>query len=173
MKSVHTITLALALLIGLSMPSVAQTVTPSLKGLHDITSTNITKTAEMLDDDMYAYRPAVSVRTAGQLLAHIANSQYFFCSTAAGSENPMSENIEETATTKEAIIAALKASMAYCTQVYTDMTDAQGAEMRSFFGNEMAASALLAFNTAHNYEHYGNLVTYMRINGITPPSSAQ
>ena len=50
-------------------------------------------------------------------------------------------------------------------------TDAQGAEMVSFFGNQMAASAVLAFNSAHNYEHYGNLVTYMRMNGIVPPSS--
>jgi uncharacterized damage-inducible protein DinB len=53
------------------------------------------------------------------------------------------------------------------------MTDAQGAEARTLFGNPMAASAVLAFNTTHNYEHYGNLVTYMRLNGIVPPSSQQ
>ena len=51
------------------------------------------------------------------------------------------------------------------------MDDATGAEMVSLMGNDMAKSAILAFNSAHNYEHYGNLVTYMRLNGITPPSS--
>ena len=35
----------------------------------------------------------------------------------------------------------------------------------------MARSAVLAFNSGHTYEHYGNLVTYMRLNGITPPTS--
>ena len=51
------------------------------------------------------------------------------------------------------------------------MSDADGSEMRNLFGNEMAASAVLAFGATHNYEHYGNLVTYMRLNGIVPPSS--
>ncbi len=51
------------------------------------------------------------------------------------------------------------------------MTDASGAEIKNLFGMEIAASAIMAFNSAHNYEHYGNLVTYMRIKGVVPPSS--
>ena len=51
------------------------------------------------------------------------------------------------------------------------MTAATGAEMVSFFGDQMAKAGVLAFNSMHNYEHYGNLVTYMRLNGIVPPSS--
>jgi uncharacterized damage-inducible protein DinB len=80
-------------------------------------------------------------------------------------------NFEETATTKEDIIAALESSLDYCAGVYEGMTDETGAEMTTVFGMEMARSAILALNSAHNYEHYGNLVTYMRINGIVPPSS--
>src|SRR5690606_11222769 len=118
---------------------------------------------------MYAYQPTEDVRTAGQMLAHIADAQYFFCSTAAGTVSPNEVNVEETATTKAEIVPALKDAFAYCDGVYASMTDAQGAEARSMFGNDMAASGVLAFNTAHNYEHYGNLVTYMRLNGIVPP----
>ena len=151
----------------------AEPVMRSLEGLHQMTSGNIVATAEMLDDAMYAYRPTVDVRTAGQLLAHIANAQYFFCSTAAGTANPNEVDIEETATTKEDILPALKEAFAYCDSIYTSMTDAQGAEARDMFGNPMVASGVLAFNTTHNYEHYGNLVTYMRMNGIVPPSSQQ
>jgi uncharacterized damage-inducible protein DinB len=152
---------------------VAEPVMRSLQGLHQMTSANIVKTAEMLDDAMFAYRPTEDVRTAGQMLAHIANAQYFFCSTAAGTPSPNEVNIEETATTKADITAALKDAFAYCDGVYASMTDAQGAEARAMFGNPMAASGVLAFNTTHNYEHYGNLVTYMRMNGIVPPSSQQ
>jgi len=146
-------------------------VTQSLKGLQDITVTNLTKTAEMLEDSMYAYRPTDEVRTAGQILAHVANSQFAFCAGAAGEKSPNEQNYEETATTKADILAALKAGFAYCDQVYAKMTDADGAKMHKFFGNDMAASGILAFNAAHNYEHYGNLVTYMRMNHIVPPSS--
>lgn len=151
----------------------ADPVMRSLQGLHQMTSATIVRTAEMLDDAIYAYRPTEEVRTAGQILAHIADAQYFFCSTAAGTPSPNEVNFEESATTKAEIVPALKDAFAYCDGVYASMTDAQGAEARSMFGNEMAASGVLAFNTTHNYEHYGNLVTYMRMNGIVPPSSQQ
>ena len=169
-------TLAVLSLCALSGSALAQDVPDSpviatLKGIHDMTSGNIMATAEMLDDEMYAFQPTEEVRSTGQLLAHIANAQYAFCSAAAGEESPNDQNLEETATTKADIVAALGAALAYCEGVYDAMTDAQGAVVRPFFGNEMAASGILAFNSAHNYEHYGNLVTYMRMNGITPPSS--
>ena len=52
-------------------------------------------------------------------------------------------------------------------------TDARGAESVQFFTGPNTVFGVLAFNSAHNYEHYGNLVTYMRLNGITPPSSME
>lgn len=173
MKTAYTLNLAILLLIAVSGTAFAQdgTVTTSLKTLHDITANNILETAEMLDDEMYAYQPTDEVRSAGQILAHIAGAQYMFCSVAANEENPSSENFEETATSKADVVAALQAGLDYCGSVYEGMTDAAGAEMRNLFGMEMAASAILAFNSAHNYEHYGNLVTYMRMNDLVPPSS--
>jgi len=146
-------------------------VTMSMKGLQGITQQHVMATAEMVDEELYSYQPTEEVRTLGGILAHIAGAQFLFCSAAGGVESPNTENYEETATTKAEIIDALEAGFAFCDEVYDSMTDAQGAQMVNFFGNEMAASAVLAFNAAHNYEHYGNLVTYMRINGITPPSS--
>jgi len=175
MKTIRTLAFVLALLLGMPRTGAAQdseeAVMASLKGLHDITQTNVLKTAEMISEDLYAYRPTVHVRTAGQILAHIANAQFLFCSSAAGDENPNSQDYEETATTKTEIVAALKEGFDYCAGVYASMSDEEGAVMKDFFGNQMAASAILAFNSAHNFEHYGNLVTYMRLNGITPPSS--
>ncbi len=176
MKTTTALTL-LTLLLVLPAPAqdvdlgVDTAVIQSFKGLHDITVTNIMKTAEMLDESIYAYRPTEAVRSTGQILAHIANAQFAFCAGAAGTDSPNEQNFEETATTKADIIAALKAGFAYCGQVYAGLTDADASVMRSFFGRDMAVSAVLAFNTAHNYEHYGNLVTYMRINDIVPPSS--
>jgi len=153
--------------------SVAATtvVTASLKGLHDITTNNIAASAEMLDEELYAFQPTDEVRTMGQLFGHIAGAQYSFCSAAAGEESPNSENFEETRTDKAGLVSALSEAFAYCDQVYAGMTDEGGAVAVPFFGQDMAVSAILAFNSAHNYEHYGNLVTYMRLNGITPPSS--
>ena len=146
-------------------------VTSSLKGLHDITAGYVLQAAEMLDDEMYAYRPTDEVRTTGQILAHIVGAQYMFCSVAAGEENPSQTNYEQEATTKSDIVAAVRASLDYCEGVYANMTDEEGASIRNLFGTPMAASAILAFNSSHNFEHYGNIATYMRINGLVPPSS--
>ena len=43
--------------------------------------------------------------------------------------------------------------------------------MTKFFGGDQPRLAVLSFNTAHDFEHYGNLVTYMRLKDIVPPSS--
>ena len=81
------------------------------------------------------------------------------------------ESIEKTKTTKADLQKALADSFSACDAAYAAMTDAKGAEIVKFFGREQPKLAILSFNTAHDFEHYGNLVTYMRIKGIVPPSS--
>lgn len=169
----RSLTTALALALVLPLTAAAQNgaVISSLGQLHDLTKGHIVQTAEMVSEELYGFRPTDEVRTLGQMLAHIADGQYLFCSVAAGEENPNSENLEETRTTKAEITEALSEAFGYCDRVYASMSDAEGSAMRNLFGREMAAAAVLAFNTTHNYQHYGSLVTYMRINGIVPPSS--
>jgi hypothetical protein len=101
----------------------------------------------------------------------VANAQYAFCSAAVGESSPATEDFEQTRTTKAAIVEALEMGFGYCEGVFRRMTDEMGAQSVDLFGSPNTAFGVLAFNSAHNYEHYGNLVTYMRLNGITPPSS--
>ena len=70
-------------------------------------------------------------------------------------------------------MAALKEGFAYCDKVYDSMTDAGSTQMVNFFGNDLPKFAVLNVNIGHNMEHYGNLVTYMRMKGIVPPTSEQ
>ncbi|MEM8488529.1 MAG: DinB family protein [Bacteroidota bacterium] len=173
--------LSLLLFMMCMLPAVAQAqdnpraLIESLKKIHDITADFVLATAEMMDEDMYAYRPTVQVYTAGELLAHIANAQFGICSLAAGEENPAEGNYVEIATTRNAIHTAVKESFVYCEKVYAEMTDKKGEEIKEFFGGErrtdMTVSAILSFNSTHTYEHYGSLATYLRMNGMVPPSS--
>ena len=77
------------------------------------------------------------------------------------------------ATTRPAIVKATADAIAYCDAVYAALTDASAGQMvQSPFGpNQMTRTAALVLNIGHNNEHYGNLVTYLRMNGIVPPSS--
>lgn len=165
------ILLALALLASPLAASAQEPLVQSLRGLFDVTQQVIMATAQDLDDRMYAYRPSDEVRSAGQILAHIADGQFIFCSAAAGEANPHPESFEQTATTKAAIVRGLQQGFAYCEGVFGRTTDANAAREVQFFTGPNTTAGVLAFNSAHNYEHYGNLVTYMRLNGIVPPSS--
>ena len=51
------------------------------------------------------------------------------------------------------------------------MTDAQAPQVVSFFGHKAPKLSILDMNVSHNMEHYGNMVTYLRIKGLVPPSS--
>ncbi|MDH3207040.1 MAG: DinB family protein [Gemmatimonadota bacterium] len=164
--------IVLAALVATPISASAQEpLVQSLRGLFDVTKGVVMATAQDLDATMYAYRPSDEVRSAGQILAHIADGQFIFCSAAAGEANPHPESVEQTTTAKAAIIQALQQGFAYCERVFDRTTDRGAARVVQFFNGPNTTGGVLAFNSAHNYEHYGNLVTYMRINGIVPPSS--
>lgn len=127
--------------------------------------------AEKMPEENYSFKPVPEVRSFGQLVGHVADAQYFFCSNAAGEAPPVS-GIEKTKTTKADLVAALKAAVEYCNKVYGGMTDAKGAKLTKFMNFDMATMTVLSANTAHTYEHYGNMVTYMRLKGIVPPTTA-
>jgi uncharacterized damage-inducible protein DinB len=128
------------------------------------------RSAEKMPEENYSFKPADSVRSYGQMIGHVADGQYEFCSVALGEKDP-EPKIEQTKTSKADLIAALKTAFAYCDKAYDGMTDASGSQMVKLFGNDTPKLGALNFNNVHNWEHYGNLVTYMRIKNIVPPSS--
>ncbi len=130
------------------------------------------RSAEKMPEENYSFKPVDTVRSYGQIIGHLADAQYLFCSIAAGEKNPDLQ-IEKTKTSKADLIAALKDGFAYCDKVYGSMTDAAATQTVKFFGNDAPKYALLSLNVGHNMEHYGNLVTYMRMKGIVPPTSEQ
>ncbi len=130
----------------------------------------ITTAAEELPESTYAYRPTPEVRSFGQLIGHVAGAQYLFCAAAVGDAERAEDEIERTRTTKAALLAALKASTEYCGKAYAQ-TDAAAQQRTRLFGQSQTRLFALALNATHNAEHYGNIVTYLRLNGIVPPSS--
>lgn len=140
------------------------------KAVFAYSKANILGSVDKIPEDLWSYKPTPEVRTFGQLFAHIADGQYEFCGTAVEGK-VVSKGIEKTAKTKSEIVAALKEAFAYCDTAYGNLTDAKAAETVKLFGMTLTRLGTMDFNTAHNMEHYGNLVTYMRIKNIVPPSS--
>jgi uncharacterized damage-inducible protein DinB len=140
-----------------------------IRSLYQSVRGNIVAAAEQMPEDKYSFKPTPEVRSFGEILGHVANAGYMFCAPVRGEQAPSKPDAEKLGSKAE-IVAALKASFEYCDQAY--QVDAMaGGEALQFFGQPHTKLSVLGFNMGHDFEHYGNLVTYLRINGMVPPSS--
>jgi uncharacterized damage-inducible protein DinB len=130
---------------------------------------NILRSAEKMPEENYGFKPAPRVRTFGQLLGHVAEEQYIFCSAVRGEQK--AADIEKTKSSKADLLAALHESFSYCDAAYDGLTDAAAVEMVKVGAAEHTKLRMLWVNTVHDESHYGNMVTYLRIKGMVPPST--
>lgn len=176
-RTAATITLA-ALLACCAMPLQAQasppTADPVLSSIRDGARHMryvFTQGMSQMDEQDYAFRPTAEVRTFGQLLAHVALSNYEFCSAALGEETPATK-IEQSGTEREDIMRVLTESFDYCDKAYAAMSDpVQAAAPRPFQGGQRTSLVVLNFRLYHGMLHWGNAVTYIRLRGKVPPSA--
>jgi uncharacterized damage-inducible protein DinB len=115
----------------------------------------VSKAADLVPSDKYTYRPTSTVRTYAQIIAHIADAYGYYCARAAGKSVQWSDAIEKGATDKATLAPKLAQALDSCNAVYAGTGD---------IGQLMA-------NVAHTNLHYGNLITYIRMLGMVPPSS--
>ena len=150
----------------------------SLKSMHQVIRRNLAEAAAAMPADEYSFKPTPQVRSFAELVGHVANANFFFCSQAAGTKPPANTNYERVAD-KAALVKALNESLAFCDGIYDSTTDAtfnqpvtMGA-LGPMQATPTVRGAILMFNTTHNNEHYGNIVVYLRLKGVVPPSTAR
>ena len=140
------------------------------KGLYQGVKAILLRSAEKMPEENYGFKPTEVLRSFGQIVGHVADAQYTFCSNVLGEKRPAIK-VEETKTSKAELIAALKDAFAYCDRAYDGMSDTAGAEKVKFMGRDTPKLGALNTNSVHTIEHYGNLVTYMRMKNVVPPTS--
>jgi uncharacterized damage-inducible protein DinB len=149
----------------------AQPLSATLKSMWDGLKLNLVQSAEKMPEGDFSFQPTKDVRTFGQMIAHVANSSFSYCARGKGEDNPNKEDFEKTKTTKADLVKALNDAVAYCDGVYGGMTDASAMELVKAGQNLVPRARYLITNISHDNEHYGNLVTYMRLKGLVPPST--
>ncbi len=130
----------------------------------------IIKSAEQMPEASYSFKPTPEVRSFGELIGHVAGAQYVYCSAAIGDKPASEGDIEKTKTSKADLVAAIKASTEYCKRAYRQSDVAARAKTK-VFGEDRSRLYALVGNASHDAEHYGNIVTYLRMNKMVPPSS--
>ena len=174
----HALGLALALTAAVAAPAPAQAPAPPpdiMAATMRMGATHIrtmfTIAADSMSEADYAFKPTPEIRSFGQLLAHVADSNYLFCSNALGEPSP-AEEIEKSKTTRAEIRQALAESQAYCDRAFAAMSDEKAARtVRPFRSTQLPALAVLNFRNYHALLHWGNAITYMRLRGKVPPTA--
>src|SRR6202167_4319818 len=142
-------------------------ISASEKGFYTLVSGEVVAAAEKMPEQNYSFKPTPEVRSFGQLVGHVADAQYGFCSTATGEPNPM-KDIEKTKTSKADLVTALKDAVAYCNKAYAGMTDAQGSQMVKLMNYDVARLTVLSVNTAHTDEHSETMSPFLCLKGLAP-----
>lgn len=148
----------------------ADPLSTTMKQLFDGVARNVVESAEKAPEEIYGFKPTPEVRSFGEMVGHVADAMFSYCARSVEKTSPMAD-IEKTKKTKADLVAAIKEARGYCEGVYGSMTDAEAMKNIKVGQNEMLRSRLLIANISHVNEHYGNLVTYMRLKGLVPPST--
>lgn len=164
------ILLAAALPLGAQQQQAAvnTSTVANAKSLYAMAHRNVLRAAEQFPESLYSFKPTPEVRSFGQIVGHVADAERMFCASATGTQ-PSGVGAEKMATKAE-IVKALKDAGTACDAAYAQ-SDADAQTPVSLFGMSGTRLWVLNFNHAHAMEHYGNLVTYIRIKGMVPPTS--
>jgi len=162
----------MVMVLMLAAPGVAaaqglEAITP----LYEMSKGWLIKSAEQMPEANWSFKPTPEVRSFGEIIGHVADANFMFCSIVLGEKSPATMQYEK-ATSRAAMIEGIKAAFAYCDKAYRIPASTLGDPIAMPFEN-MKGNKLwgLMFNVAHNNEHYGNLVTYFRMKKMVPPSS--
>ena len=151
---------------GMPNPTMAPNpLTTTLSIFRSNMQDKIMNSADEMPEAKYSYRPTKEVRSFAEILIHLADISYILCSNAKGEATPGSAAAKGS---KAEIKAYLKGSFDYCDGVYSGFTDAHLNDPANFFGAKTNKMFILTQVGNHDALHYGNLVTYLRINGLEP-----
>ena len=146
-------------------------ITASLRMLLPRSENNIVGAIEAMPADKFSYKPTPEQITFVHLAVHIIDSNYFLCSKAADVAAPKIDEPKET-DSKDQLVAAAKASFAFCTDALGKMDDSKLGDSIELFGGRQFPRAMAALAVASGWaDHYAAQAMYLRLNGILPPSA--
>jgi DinB family protein len=161
-------------------PAQPPTVTMILDSSLKYPESEVVPAADAMPEDKYEFAPTngefKGVRTFGQQVRHIAAANYMICAAILTEKPPVElggENGPATIKTKADSVKFLKDSYAYCHKAYSSINadNATGQVQSPFGSNKVSRLGLAVMNVGHDFDHYGQMVEYLRMNGVIPPAS--
>ncbi len=151
--------------------SAANPVTASVREIFDRQADRISKAVEEMPADKYSYHPTPEQWTVGKIVSHVAQSDFAVCAMISGTPAPQGEKVTAT-DPKEKLVPAIKASFDFCSQALEKLRDSQLGDEITFFGGRKTPRARAVIELVSDLiDHYSQLASYLRLNGMLPPSA--
>jgi len=177
-----TRTLALALLAAAALPLVQDAaaqgtpaaatapVSAAFKASTKQFAKNLTAAAEAMPADKYGFKPTPAQMSFGDVVAHLIQGNDYLCGAISGTPAPQRSKIAAT-DTKDALVARLKETFAFCDDALASLDDTKLAEQVPFFGGPRTRADVMNLTTGDFADHYSQVAIYMRLNGLLPPTA--
>jgi hypothetical protein len=159
---------AVASLAGAFTLHAQNPLSTELKQMYTGVKNNLTRMADKMPEEHYSFKATPEIRSFGELVAHVADSQARTCSAVNG--EPKNLNAASK-TSKADLVAALKQSFEMCDAAVNALTDSTATQMIKTGRGERSKLGALAQTVSHSNEEYGYMAVYLRLKGIVPPSS--
>jgi len=154
----------------------------ALQVLAKLTEKVIVSAADAMPADKYGFAPAdgefTGVRTFGQMVKHLSATNYILAAAALGKEPPPDAGDElgpEAVRTKAEVLNYLTGSFAYLDKaigaVGQKNIPVRSSPISPLKNTEATRLALVVESLVHAFDHYGQMVEYLRMNGVVPPAS--
>jgi uncharacterized damage-inducible protein DinB len=151
--------------------STANPVVASAREIFDRQAKYITAAADEMPAEKYSYHPTPEQWSFGKVISHVAQVNLIVCSALSDTPAPQNSKVTET-DPKEKLVAALKASFDFCSQALTNLQDSKMGDTVKLFGSRQVPRARALFELTGDLEdHYSQLASYLRLNGMLPPSA--
>jgi hypothetical protein len=151
-------------LVAASLPAQDTLKTTTITRYYSAVRQFIEAAADEMPADKYDFRLTPGQMSFGEWINHSTERNYLDCSTLRGETNPMPKSKTDMLKGKDEIVRNLKESFAYCDATFNNLTD------QKILSSEQLTFSFL-HTVVHNNEIYGNIVGYLRVSGITPPST--
>ena len=162
---------ALALLPRISSSQQANPVADAFRDYAKSSAKNLVAAAETFPADKYAYKPTPVQMSVGDIVVHLAQGNDYLCGAIGGMKAPDRAKVAAT-DSKEALMARLRETFAFCDQALASLTDANlGEELPFFGGRKMTRAAIMTLTTGDWADHYSQYANYLRLNNMLPPTA--
>ena len=148
-------------------------VTESVRQIVARQAKNMVAAVEEMPSDKFGFHPTPAQMTFGHLVVHMVDSNDFLCSRISGAPEKKGPKASET-DSKDKLVAALKSSFDFCTDALAKVDDSALGDPVQMFGGRTVPRAMAMIALTNDFaDHYGMAATYLRLNGLLPPTAQE